>query len=275
MSEQNQETNILEPQAFQTAIVAGLAALDEVQVLKEEEFSVQLQVGGVTMRFSLENLYRAYTTTPQPIDQLVQSIARALRAQSKDRSRLIDNYEELKTRVYPMLKPINLLAYIREQHWPMLVYRPFLADLIITYVIDEPQRVAYINEQHLERWQISEHILHEQAIRNLAERTNEETNYTAVGDGAQRLIVFNCKDGYDATRLLLPDTLNKWRTEFPGQMVIGIPNRDFLLIFSDSDKTILASVAQQIQADSASLENGLTEQLFTLVNGEIREYVWE
>ncbi|NTW98191.1 MAG: DUF1444 domain-containing protein, partial [Oscillochloris sp.] len=58
-------------------------------------------------------------------------------------------------------------------------------------------------------------------------------------------------------------------------MVIGIPNRDFMILFSDAEESILASVASQIEADAAQQANGLSERLFTLEGGEVREYLWE
>jgi hypothetical protein len=57
-------------------------------------------------------------------------------------------------------------------------------------------------------------------------------------------------------------------------MVIGIPNRDFLIAFSDADESILTSIAHQIQLDSVQREYGLTDQLFTIEDGQVREYQW-
>jgi hypothetical protein len=34
-------------------------------------------------------------------------------------------------------------------------------------------------------------------------------------------------------------------------------------------------VAQQVQADAAQREYGLTDQLFTFANGQVREYSWD
>jgi len=189
--------------------------------------------------------------------------------------RSITNFAELRERVFPMLKPLKLLATVRERQLPMLVYRPFLADLMITYVIGEGDRAAYINEQHLERWGVAEHELHEQAIENLRRRTDERGSYTVAGTEDQRLIILNTLDGFDATRLLLPSLLERWRKEFSGRMVIGVPNRDFLIIFSDSDSAIFANLYRQIQMDAANHEHSLTDQLFTLEDGEVREYTWE
>jgi uncharacterized protein YtpQ (UPF0354 family) len=190
-------------------------------------------------------------------------------------ARQISSFAVLRERVFPMLKPLALLATVRERSLPMLVYRPLLADLMITYVIDEAGSLAYINENHLERWGIADHELHAQAMTNLEARTADRGSYTVAGEGAQRLIVFNAQDGFDATRLLLSGLLAQIRPQFPGKMVIGIPNRDFLIAFSDADRNILANVAIQIQRDAAERDHGLTDQLFTLANGEVREYEWE
>jgi uncharacterized protein YtpQ (UPF0354 family) len=190
-------------------------------------------------------------------------------------ARQITDFGALRDRVFPMLKPLTLLATVRDRKLPMLIYRPFLADLMICYVIDEPHSVVYINEQHLERWQLGEHELHEQALANLRDRTAARGTFTIAGEGAQRLIVANTQDGFDATRLLLVTLLEAWRLQFPGTMVIGIPNRDFLIAFSDVDRTILSNVARQVQFDTAEREHGLTDQLFTLEDGQIREYMWE
>lgn len=243
------------------------------QLQSRQGLTLKLRLGQSNVELNLHNFYHAYQQAPDQLELVADTLVRSLR--SYEAARAITSFDDLRDRVYPMLKPLALLVTVRERKLPMIVYRPFLADLLIAYVIDEPTSVAYITEQHLDRWQISQHELHEQAIANLKRRTEERGNYTVAGEGAQRLIVCNTQDGYDATRLLLPGLLAGWRDQFPGQMVIGVPNRDFLVVFSDADRQILASVAHQVQLDSAQREHGLTDQLFTLVNGEVREYMWE
>ena len=66
-----------------------------------------------------------------------------------------------------------------------------------------------------------------------------------------------------------------WARDLPGNLVIGIPNRDFLIAFSDANPEILRAVAAQVQADAVQRQYGLTEQLFTLDEGVVREYRWE
>jgi len=250
-----------------------LTLYDEVELLDREGMELRLRVNGADVVADLGNFYSAYMRDPAQLDAVAQTFAQTLLGIQPDRGS--SDFAELSGRVYPILKPILMLAEVRERRLPMLAYREFLADLMIAYVIDEERSFAYINEDHLELWNISVHDLHEQALENLRRRTDEQVKYTTVGEGEQRLFIFNSGDGYDATRLLLADVLAAWAREVPGHLVIGIPNRDFLIAFSDANSEILRGVAAQVQSDSAQREYGLTEQLFTLADGVVKEYEWE
>lgn len=264
---------LLEPDQFAAAMEARLRAEDGIEVRGREGLTLRLHVGQSELAVSLHNFYNAYARHPDQLEEVAQTLVQSLRG--FDAARTISSFDELRGRVYPMLKPIRLLLSVRERNLPMIVYRHFLADLIIAYVIEEPSSVAYIGEQHLERWGLAEHELHEQALANLRRRTVERGEYTVTGEGAQRLVIFNAQDGFDATRLLLPDLIEPWGKDLPGSIVIGIPNRDFLIIFSDADRTILTAVAHQIQREAAERAYGLTDQLFTIAGGQVREYEWE
>ncbi|HMQ33219.1 MAG TPA: DUF1444 family protein [Chloroflexaceae bacterium] len=264
---------LLEPDEFAAAMEARLRAEDGVEVRGREGLSLRLRIGQTDLAINLRNFYDAYARHPDQLEAVADTLVESLR--NYDAARAVSSFDELRERVYPMLKPISLLLTVRERSLPMIVYRPFLADLIISYVIEEPSSVAYISEQHLERWGLAEHELHEQAMANLRRRTLERGEHTVTGEGAQRLVVFNAQDGFDATRLLLPDLIEPWAAQLPGAPVIGIPNRDFLIIFSDSDRAILSAVAHQIQREAAERAYGLTDQLFTVQGGQIREYEWE
>ncbi len=261
------------PEQFAVYMEKRLTLHDEIEVLGREGLELRLRAGGADTVADLTSVYAAYSRDPSQLDIVVQNFVAVVRGITPDRS--ATDFAELADRIYPMLKPIALLAEVSERRLPMLAYREFLAELIIAYVIDEGRSVAFVNEEHLERWGLSTQDLHEQALANLRERTLQQVDYATLGEGEQRLFIFNSNDGYDATRLLLADVLAEWARQLPGNIVIGIPNRDFLIAFSDANPDILHSVAQQIQADAARLENGLTEQLFTLAGGEIKEYEWE
>ena len=246
---------------------------DEIQVQRRDGTRLHLRVRDQDVTVDVANFYTAYANDPSQLDTIAQNFLRALLDAQPDRT--AQDFDALADRIFPMLKPIAMLATVRERNLPMLVYREFLADLIITYVVDEARSVTFLNEEHLNNWDISVQDLHERALQNLQQRTAAHANYTTAGSGDQQLFIFNTNDGYDATRLLLTDVLAGWAEQTRGNLVIGIPNRDFLIAFSDADDEIVRAVAQQVQADAAQREYGLTDQLFTFANGQVREYSWD
>lgn len=264
---------IMNPEQFASYLERRLGLFEDVITVDSREgTTLWLRVRGREVKVNVANFYDAYRNRPAELDAIVSTMVRVLSDELPNREE--QSYEELSDRVYPMLKQISMLAAVSERQLPMLVYRDFLADLIITYVVDEPRSVTFINEVHLERWGIAVQDLHERALANLRRRTDEQVDYITTNEGDQRLFIYNSQDGYDATRLLLPDLLAEWARQLPGRMVIGIPNRDFLIAFSDANDEIMRNVAQQIQADSVNRQYGLTDQLFTLADGQVREYEW-
>lgn len=267
----NGDTPLMEADQFAAYMERRLSLYDDVLEVRERRgASLVVHARGHDVTVNLDRFYRVYAQDPAQLDAIVQTIVSVLTRDIPARDR--SDFALLRERIFPMLKPIGLLAFVHDRNLPMLVYRPFLADLIITYVVDEPQSVAYINEQHLEQWGVSEREIHDLALRNLRRRTDEDAPYTMVGKDEQQLFIFNSNDGYDAARLLLTDILADWAKRVRGQLVIGVPNRDFLIALGDANPDVLRSVAAQIQIDAAQRDHGLTDRLFTLAGDQIREY---
>lgn len=263
----------MSPEQFGNYIEKRLSIEDAIAVLDRKGMELRLKVKDAELTINLENFYVAYARDPTQLDIVVHNLVEVALGLLPDRTN--SDFEELADRIYPMLKPIALLVAVRDHKLPMLAYQEFLADLIIAYVIDEERSVAFLNQDHLERWGVGINEIHRRAITNLHQRTIAQTNYVVAGEGDQRLFIFNSGDGYDATRLLLTDVLITWARQVPGNLVIGIPNRDFLIAFSDVNPDVLRGIALQIQADSAQREYGLTDQLFTFIGGRVQEYIWE
>jgi uncharacterized protein YtpQ (UPF0354 family) len=266
-------TDTMSAEQFAGYMEKRLTLEDAIEVLGRNGLQLQLRVNGAEQTADLTNFHTAYVRNPEQLDTIVRNFVEAALGLVPDRA--VGDFAVLAERVYPMIKPLDLLVRVREHNLPMLVYREFLAGLMIVYVVDEPRSVTFINETHLDHWEVDITEVHKQAIKNLRRRTIEQVDYVVVGEGEQRIYIYNSGDGYDATRLLLSDVLASWARDVPGALVIGIPNRDFLIGFSDANPDILERIAQQIQADAAGREYSITDQLFTLESGEVREYEWE
>ncbi|MCO5246344.1 MAG: DUF1444 family protein [Anaerolineae bacterium] len=84
------------------------------------------------------------------------------------------------------------------------------------------------------------------------------------------MLVCETNDGYAATRVLLPDLMDDWARRIPGRMLIGIPNRDFLIAFSDRDPQHMAAITSQVRRDARRREHALTPELLVWQAGRIR-----
>lgn len=254
---------------FTQAAAQALAAYPGIEIETVGDLTLSLRVNGQTLTSDLTNFYQLYREAPDAVAAVQAALIEALIDQPPDRSE--DDPAVLLEQVLPMLKPLALLEQVRAQRLPLLAYRPLVGELMITYVIDEGQSVAFINEDHLRRWGVSEPQLYARALANL--RAKEWRPYPGqIGSGRGGLLIFNSRDGYDATRLLLPELLADFAASTPGQVVIGVPNRDFLIAFSDADAGVVAKVRAQIDIDLRTQPNPLSAQLLTLRAGRIELY---
>jgi uncharacterized protein YtpQ (UPF0354 family) len=254
---------------FTQAIAQALAIQPDVEVIGISDLTVDLRIRGRDIIADLANFYRLYRSAPAQFPAVRQALFEALIEELPDRTE--DDPAVLLTRVMPMLKPLGLLSELRQQQLPLFAYRPLTDEVMVAYVIDEGQRVVFVNEDHLARWSVTEATLYAQALQNL--RVKPWRPHPGVlGTGKSALMIFNGSDGYDATRLLLPELFNDFAARIPGNLVIGIPNRDFLIAFSDAEPRVFDQVRAQIEVDARTQANPLSDQLLTIQHGQIRPY---
>lgn len=260
-----QQHRPLDPAGF-TRYVQQQLAQAGIASQSDAALCLELALHGDTVQMHLEAAYHDYLRQPATLHTIGNALRQKAAGYTADQ--LITDWRVLSNAVFPMLKPLTLLMEVHERGLPMLAYRWWQADLMITYVIREMSSVAYINSDHLKRWQISEAELHTRALRNLQLQTTRVAP-TTLGQGTRQVFLFDTQDGYDATRILLPDVLEMWQAALSGRMLIGIPHRDLLVAFSDQDPTLGYALTQQIARDAAEHPAALTDQLFTLRDGRI------
>jgi hypothetical protein len=257
------------PVEFTQAAAQMLSAQPDVELIGIGELTLNIRVRGREVIGDLESFYNVYRTSPERLPEVWQLLTEALLDQPVDRSE--DDPDLLLDRVLPMLKPLALLSELRTQKLPLVVYRPLVGELMITYVIDEGQSVVFLNEGHLAKWGVTEAVLYRHALGNL--RAKRWTPYPGViGSGKAALLILNGRDGYDATRLLLPELFADFVAGMPGTVVFGVPNRDFLIAFCDADPRVFNQVRTQIEVDVRTQPHPLTEHLLTFVDGQLQLY---
>ena len=204
---------------------------------------------------SLENVYRLAILQPQDtrhhIERWVVELIRASEG-SPDRT---GSFDELRDRILPMIVADG------EQDRPSMVTQPLIEGLAVAYAIDSDRTIAYIPEPQFAHWKIDRDTLHEAAIENLVKRSESMSAHAAQDEeGKINLILFQTMDGYDASRVLLPNLHEKLREHLGSPFVAAIPNRDILLCFRNDDETV-ERLREQIETDHRRMPHGVTERL--------------
>jgi hypothetical protein len=228
---------------------------------------------GETLRCDLNRVYLAYQTSPDRLDDVVQAHLNALRRVPPPPPPLTE--KQAAESLLPMLHRAQWLEQVLQPNMPPPAHRPFVAGLVVTYVFDFPDYRAYVNVDMWAKFMTSPEItsvmIHEYALENLRKRTSRQS-YKTHGLRDKTMIVCDTHDGYAATRVLLPDLMAKWAERIPGRMLIGIPNRDFLIAFSDRNPTHLAAIAGQVRRDAAKRDHPLCADLLVWQDGQIKEF---
>jgi uncharacterized protein YtpQ (UPF0354 family) len=159
----------------------------------------------------------------------------------------------------PQLRPVH---WIREQAPALgpgsLVSRPFLADLAVCYVIDEPAAMTFVTQAHLRHWGQTLERIDELALANLRRSLRDDPS-PATPNG---IALQSRGDGYDATRLLLQaDAMDP---DLAPAMCFAVPQRDALWMAPATDTRSLNELMARVREEHRQSEHPVSSQLFRL-----------
>lgn len=166
------------------------------------------------------------------------------------------SWEEVRSQVRPQLMPE---AYAEQGI--ELVTDTLGGGVRSGYVIDTEHSYVYVRKADLEAWGISQTDLHRQAQENLGAASADMPMQFI--DGPNKLLMAEMKDGFDAVRILLPELREQAIEKLGEPFFAGIPNRDFLAMWSrDGDPKFLERVQEKIRKDFSTQPYALTPTVF-------------
>lgn len=218
---------------------------------------------------SLGNLYQAYCECPTSRDAVIGAFLENL---VYDEPPTVDgDFAGNRRRVMPQVVPPSLLEFCRQDGRELAAV-DYVGNLSITFVMDEPERYSYIHRKAAEQWGVCDTDLLAAALENLQALHRETPALIQIGTGERTTLVWETFDGYDASRILLTRELNTMAALVPGNPIIGIPHRDYLVMFGDSNPAFVAEMAERIRLFAEGHSYPITSQLFTLVDGNLAVY---
>ncbi len=260
------------PSDFQQLLVKHLRddgwQVDEIGILEIRVSAPGESSPGV---FNLANLFQSYLD-----GALVGNIADSLIRTMREASESVAPLDTLDlSRLMPLLKPRSMLDEVARSRVEMIAWQPFISDdVIVTLVLDFPQSVRFVRQDEVETSDKDFDDLLEVALANLYARSAGDV-YELGDEQTGKMFVLATQDGYDATRILIAPLLERLAQQVSGQLVIGIPNRDFFIAFGNANPMLVGQIGQQVKQDAHTRNYPLTSTLFTFRDGELRVYAEE
>ena len=197
------------------------------------------------------------------------------------------SWEHARSLLFPAFRPVGaqglavesidrdvLAGHGSQSHaQPLLDQGP--AGLPVVYTMDAGGFDIVVNGDHLLSWGVEPSAIQDAAMRNLAS-WSAAAAWTAETSGDRRLISSQTGDGWDAARILLPETAQHLIAELGsiGRILVGIPERHLLTAASltPGDQAFATLFADFIVEQSGGADEPIDRRVFELVDGRLVEF---
>ena len=260
---------VVPPETFATRTLE-LAREKFPLLTSERADGFAIQVGDSCI--NLTNFYRSYVQQPERFDEIIiPALTTVVQVQEWGENQTMPDLADVRSRIMPMLYPHE----IWESNFDGFLGTPWVADLVVLYVVDESAAYWYIHQDLLDQWGITLDELHALAVENMGdyfERKKGEFTYSGDHDSGPRLLMPNGPDAYNTVRLL-DDSFNCQLRELLGrEFAVGLPNRDFFVAVSLNCPDTLDSVRRRVQDDFDQMDHPLTKRLLLVSQDGVSEY---
>ncbi len=227
----------------------------------DREFELNAEAGTIRcghLRFGMSNLfdeYRQSAVSLAEFDQLIiENFGRAFAMTQSPTSLMPERWDEVVDRLQPQLVSIRL------PNMDDAIRFPFSAEVQLAVVVDAPNGYAYVKEHNASQWGKSALEIMEVARANLLKASSGMRSHFVP---SERLVVLQTNDGYDAARILVKEIrrglLQAILGNAEGKILVGIPNRDFLIAWpEDAAEAVQAGIRQQLQLDAQQQHHALS-----------------
>jgi hypothetical protein len=189
--------------------------------------------------------------------------------------------------IFPLLRPVGtqglevatidgavLAADAARSHSQPLVDEGPVG-LAVVYAMRGSGFDVIVNGDHLLSWGVPASQVQDAALRNLA-AWSAAASWTDEVSGERRLISSDTGDGWDASRVLLPEVRGRIAAELgaAGRVLIGLPERHLMIAgaLRPGDDEFAALFADFVVESSGAADEPVDRRVFELVDGQLIEF---
>jgi hypothetical protein len=225
---------------------------------------------------NLANLYHEYCQSPRP--QRSKVLSRFIRGcLGTTGFELPDDFGDVHPDLLPVvrsrfyLESVVLQSRARGGEGLVVPQQPIGDHLALSLVYDLPQAMRSINQEDLDKWDISLYEAVEEARHNLEQMGN--VSFASLqNEGGEGVYISATGDNYDASRLVMIDMVRKMPVR--GDYIAMVPNRDTLVLAGSEDQAGL-EVMCKVAEDSFKKPRPISTVALRLVGDEWESWLPE
>lgn len=220
---------------------------------------------GENSRLGLENAYISYlhawdeADSADPDELLTQWFEHLW----GETNRELGPFEEVRGLIYPVVKAWN---YARNTKVPVLRRAVVDGELELLAALDTGRTLRFISTEDVEKWDgVNEEDVFFFARENLLALAQDmQLQALTDADGKPCAVIIASGDSYDASRLVLPTLYEKLSEVIGENLLVGVPNRDFMIVLTADDEELVSNVSAQVKLDCESRPYAISPKLFKL-----------
>jgi hypothetical protein len=188
--------------------------------------------------------------------------------------------------IYPTLRPVGTQGQPIDEFNPEIVAasphghtQPLIDegpwDIPVVYSLSLGSFDIIVNGEHLLSWAVGADEVERAALRNLGTWA-ATAPWTDEVSGDRRLMSSDSGDGWDAARILLPETREHLTRELgaTGRVLVGLPERHLLIAgtLRPGDDEFATLFADFVVEHSGGADEPIDRRVFELVDGQLTEF---
>lgn len=256
------------PSAF-TEIVRGELVRAGFDIEPATDLELTAEQGPNRVEVDLHEAFERLEDDPGSRDEIVDEVV----ADTQERAETGIGelpFEDAKDDLMPLLKPrfqIRRFGFdAAETKQP--------ANLATVYAVDSDDAFTIVRPEDVERWGTTVEEIDEIALDNLARQTNEDEPLLCEPSGAQPLCGWASGDGYDATRMIVPELRRQIREEYGNDepVAYAVPEEHVyvaLPLNALRRRGIERPFRLKLQRDFQQSEDPLSPEVFVEENGKL------
>lgn len=231
-------------------------------------------INGIKQDYEFNNFYQSYLNeilSGKSDEEVVHDISKMLCNifNEVDVSEALQ-FDKVKNRIYPFIttKTTAEQTIISSNHKSKLVYKPLIDNLIISYIIDNPDMVNFILDSYLKIWNITEEELAKIAEKNFkTKRLNLEK--WSIEPGVE-LYSYQNKDVFGATHIINAKKLREFERKINKKLIFAIPHRDLFIAMPRNQSCFIKTFKKFIVDQYLNSPYKLSPELYVIYEGAVK-----